>query len=286
MKSHLASNITAIIPCYNDGAFIMEAVNSLLNQTLSPEKILIVDDGSGVTTKKVLAAIDHPAIEIIHQANKGVSSARNRGVEQATTEWILTLDADDYYEVDFVEKALDLINKNSNISIITSYYRKFDKSNNVNDIIEPAGGSVRNFLVRNNGVASTLFKKECWKVVNGYDVEFDRGYEDWDFWISVLSKGYKMHVIPQVLFNYRVKAFSRDQDALRHYDEFLRRKLYHKHRDVYLEHIDDVILQLIKTNASFKKTIVKRENSLDYRWGKSMLAPLRWINQSFFRKEC
>lgn len=278
------SNITVIIPCLNDGAFIKEAVDSILDQSIIPQKIIIVDDGSEQETKQQLATINHKLVDVIYQSNKGVSAARNKGIEQAKTEWILTLDADDYFETIFIERALDVIRSNKNISIVASYYRRVGDFANSNPIIKPNGGTTKNFLVKNNGVASALFNKKCWEEVNGYDTQFDKGYEDWDFWISVLAKGYKMHVIPEVLFNYRIKATSRDQDALKHHDVELRTKLYNKHKKVYIENIDDFFYKMIITNASLKNTVLKRENSPDFRLGKMILAPFRWLKRGVTKK--
>ena len=279
----MTSDVSVIIPCYNDGLYITNAVDSALNQTLLPKKIFIIDDGSSRSTREVLQSIDHPLVEVIYCQNEGVSTARNKGIGLTTTEWILTLDADDYFESTFLEKAFDVLRTTPNTSIVSSFYKKFGDSASTN-IIRPTGGTIKNFLVRNNGIASALFKKKCWVDVNGYDTQFDKGYEDWDFWISVLAKGYNMHIIPEVLFNYRIKPNSRDHNAVRNHDVSLRRKLYKKHKKVYIENIDSVMDQMIHTNAHLKNTILKRENSLDYRLGKAMLAPLRWIKRICLRE--
>ena len=117
----IKSNVTVIIPCYNDGKFIIEAVNSILNQTLKADKIIIVDDGSNAETKKVLKKINSNNVEIIYQENLGVCKARNRGVNLATTDYILTLDADDYFEPTFIEKSVEILNNNSNTGIVGCY---------------------------------------------------------------------------------------------------------------------------------------------------------------------
>ena len=103
-------DVTVIIPCFNDGKYVLEALNSIFNQTLQAVKIIIVDDGSNVETQKILKTIYNPNVQIIHQENKGVSNARNTGINLATTDYILTLDADDYFEPSFIEKSVKVLN--------------------------------------------------------------------------------------------------------------------------------------------------------------------------------
>ena len=72
--------VSVVIPTFNRASFIKRAINSVLNQSLSPFEIIVVDDGSTDNTKEILK--DLP-IRYIYQKNKGVSSARNRGIKEA-----------------------------------------------------------------------------------------------------------------------------------------------------------------------------------------------------------
>jgi glycosyltransferase involved in cell wall biosynthesis len=139
VSKSLASNTTAVIPCYNDGLYIMQALQSLYNQTLLPERIIIVDDGSESATKKILENIHHPLVEIIYQENQGVCVARNNAIHLAETAYILNLDADDYFEPSFIEKAVDVLNNNNQIVAVSSYCRAF-KNDKTIEIINPLGG--------------------------------------------------------------------------------------------------------------------------------------------------
>jgi len=271
------NGVSAVVPCYNDGLFIKKAINSLLNQTQLPNEIIIVDDGSSEPTLKVLRAFNHPLIKCIYQKNKGVSAARNAGIEKALTSFVLTLDADDYFEPSFVEKACLILKSNPEVAMVCSYYQKFDKQGISTEIIRPQGFSVEHFLVKNNGVASALFRKQCWKFVGGYDDRFKKGYEDWDFWISILSSGWNMRVIKEPLFFYRQKANSRDKTAFNNFDRDLRLLLFNKHKQVYTDKIDYFAEQLLSENARLRKTLKKREMSKEYRWGMALLQPIRAI---------
>ena len=88
--------ISVVIPTYNRGSLIRRAVESALRQTRPAFEVIVVDDGSTDDTQEQLAAFGN-AIRYIRQTNAGASRARNRGVEEATTEWIAFLDSDDLW---------------------------------------------------------------------------------------------------------------------------------------------------------------------------------------------
>ncbi|OUS18685.1 hypothetical protein A9Q93_03450 [Nonlabens dokdonensis] len=277
MRQQSTADTTVIIPCYNDGRYISQAINSILNQTVLPEKIIVVDDGSAQETKYVLQQLDHPLIEIIYQENQGVASARNNGIKKATTTYILTLDADDAFEPTFIEKALIAINSKPDIVAVCCYYQKYRNGQPVDDVIKPLGGSCINFLVKNNGHASALFKKVRWSEINGYDTNFKNGYEDWEFWISMLRNEFKMYVIPEVLWRYRIKSISRDQIAMAKYDLELKEQIFDKHEDLYLKHFKKVYLELIWRQKATLQTVSNIKNNRSYKLGNALLAPLRFL---------
>jgi glycosyltransferase involved in cell wall biosynthesis len=281
MSDHMNSNVTVIIPCYNDGRFLEQAIDSVLNQTTLPQKIIIVDDGSEQETKDVINNLNSPIIEVIFQNNRGVAAARNKGIEAATTDFILTLDADDGFEPAFIKKGLKTLHADPTIGAVCCYYQKHKNNKPFDDVIKPLGGEISDFLVKNNGVASALFRKSCWEEVGGYDTSFSNGYEDWDFWLSILRNNWKMHVIPETLFSYRVKETSRDQTAVTFYDKQLRTAIYNKHKSAYLAHSDRVFLELIYKNNRLIHKVIKVQDTIDYRLGRTILKPLRFVKNLF-----
>lgn len=274
------SNITVIIPCYNDGQYIMEALQSIYNQTLLPETIIIVDDGSDASTKKILTAINHPLVQVVYQENKGVSAARNRAIAMAQTDYIVNLDADDYYEPTFFEKAVALLNQDHEVVAVSSYCRIF-KAKKTIEIIEPKGGSLKNLIVKNQSRASAMFTKKAWLTVGGFDEKMKEGYEDWEFWIAILKLGGTILVIQEVLSHYRIKKVSRDQTALKKHDFELRNYIYLKHKEVYYEHLDFYIGELLRQNSLLRNSVHKSKNSIDYTIGEIILKPLRTIKKIF-----
>ncbi|MCW2119435.1 glycosyltransferase family 2 protein [Flavobacterium sp. 7A] len=276
------SNVTVVIPCYNDGKYIAEALQSIYNQTLLPEKIIIVDDGSGMETQKMLAKINHPLLQIIRQENQGVSVARNSAIAIAQTDFIVNLDADDYYESTFIEKAVAILDGDSKIGMVSSFCRAFINSKTL-EIIKPLGGTVTDFIVVNNGRASAMFRKSCWEKVGGFDEKMISGYEDWEFWIAVTKNSWSMSIIPEVLSHYRIKKSSRDRTAIINHDFELRNYIFNKHRDVYISNFEFYCGELLRQNSLLRISLKNAKESKEYVLGKKLLAPIRFFKKIVFK---
>ena len=103
------SDISVVIPLYNKAAEIARALNSVLGQSLLPREIIVVDDGSTDGGGAVVEGFASPLIRLIRQENRGVSVARNVGIEAAATKWVALLDGDDVWCVDFLRTVAGLI---------------------------------------------------------------------------------------------------------------------------------------------------------------------------------
>lgn len=103
-------DFSVVIPLYNKENHIQRAINSVLNQTAPDFELIIVDDGSTDRSFEVASAFQDPRIRIIHQENRGVSAARNRGIMEAENEWVAFLDADDEWLPGFLDEISLLIN--------------------------------------------------------------------------------------------------------------------------------------------------------------------------------
>lgn len=278
------SNVTVIIPCYNDGEFIMNAINSILQQTLNADRIIVIDDGSEIATTDILKDISLLGVEVFFQENMGVCKTRNRAIEMSNTEYILSLDADDYFEPTFIEKAVEILNESSHIGVVGCFYKRIEGNMVQESIIKPQGGKVENFLIKNNGLGCSMFRRKCWEEVSGYDELMVRGYEDWDFWISILKNKWEMYIIDEPLFNYRIKLKSRDQTAFESYDFDLKNYILNKHKLLYLDNFDLYVQYLISENEklfvknkNLKNTTIKLKKSIDFKIGYFLLKPFRFL---------
>lgn len=91
----MSASVSVVIPAYNAERYLAAAVRSVLSQTRVPDQIIVVDDGSTDGTAKVAGDVRGGIIEYIHQANRGVSAARNTGIAASDSEFVAFLDADD-----------------------------------------------------------------------------------------------------------------------------------------------------------------------------------------------
>lgn len=107
--------VSVIIPAYNAQKFIKETIESVKKQTYSDWELIVVNDGSTDDTVTVLENEGDQRIRLVHQANKGVSSARNNGLRQATGEFVMFLDADDVLTSDFIKSRLNFLKSNPEI---------------------------------------------------------------------------------------------------------------------------------------------------------------------------
>lgn len=200
-----APRISVVIPCYNLGRYLHEAIESALLQTIQPIEIIVVDDGStDELTRAVVDAIEHPIVRVVRQANAGLPAARNRAIREARAPFICCLDADDRIRPAYFERALELLEHDAQIGFVTSHYQEFD---NRHGLVEYASCGLPEMLVTNRATVSSVFRREAWERAGGY-AEALSGMHDWDLWIGMLGAGYRGAMIPEVLFDYRVRAGS------------------------------------------------------------------------------
>lgn len=200
--------VTVVIPCYNMGAFIDEAVDSVLAQTFHAFEILIVDDGSNdpETTSK-LDELAARGVTMLRTRNRGVAAARNCGVQAARGRYILPLDADDLIEPSYLEKAVILLDQDPETGVVGCDAELFGAASG---ILRLPDFSRESLLSENLLFASAVFRKSDWQAVGGYCTALRFGWEDWDFWIA-MSRRTKVIRIPETLFKYRIRLNSRDR---------------------------------------------------------------------------
>ena len=105
---------SVIIPTYNRATFVTKAIDSVLRQSFNDYEIVVVDDGSTDTTTEALEQYGK-TITVVHQANSGVSAARNRGIANANGKWIAFLDSDDEWKENYLARQLEHIRFNPNV---------------------------------------------------------------------------------------------------------------------------------------------------------------------------
>lgn len=229
------------MPCYNDGKYIQESVESVLNQTYENVELIIIDDGStDAYTNKILIENDWPRTTILHSDRLRPAGARNLGIRHAKGTYILPVDADDRIEPTYVEKAVKILESNEAIGIVYCQADLFGAQRGAWDLPKY---SLERMLVDNIIFVTALFRKEDWTSVNGFNEQMKDGMEDYDFWLSLVEMGKQVHQIPEVLFHYRKKANSRNQLFQEDIQKFFAtyHQIYENHSDLYNEYKDSYI---------------------------------------------
>lgn len=233
-------DVSVIIPCFNHGKYIDEAINSILKQTFQRYEIIIIDDGSTDTfTIDKLLNFNNPRINVIRTINRGLSAARNLGIKKSKGRYILTLDADDKFYPTFLEKAIRVLNKSPHVGAVTCFVQEFGLRKN---IWFPKGGNVKNFLIENNCCGNALFRRKCWEEIGGYDESMKDGYEDWNFWIMITKKGWVIRTIKEILFFYRITENSMRTKSNKKHAELVRQIIL-RNKEVFREYIDYILYE-------------------------------------------
>lgn len=245
--------ISVVIPCYNDGIYLPETIEHLHKQTLQDFEIIIVNDGStDDATLKILGELPKQNIAVLHKENGRMSSARNYGVGCASGIFIAALDADDYFHPSFFEKAISILKNDSNVAVITSHIQMFGEFSKVS---KPRGGNENNFLFSNQCPACAMVRKSCWDEVGGYDEKMIYGYEDWEFYIRITQKGWRVHVIPERLLFYRQTKKSMHANATLTHRKELVDYIVEKHKNWYISKLKELI---------FNEDILYRKSRISY----------------------
>lgn len=227
-----APRVSVVIPCYNHGAFLDEAVGSVLEQTFTNFEIVVVNDGStDPDTVRLLNGYHRPKTRVIHTQNAGVSSARNTGIGSARGEYILPLDADDRIAATYLEKAVAILDACPEVGVVYCDEEMFGEREGVWQI-PPYDATA--LLFDNLIFPSALYRKADWETVGGYSSRFLYGWEDWDFWISLSRLQKTVIKIPEVLYYYRIRGDSRDHSMRLPHKIAMMSLLVLRHKRLYL----------------------------------------------------
>ena len=249
------SKVSVIIPCYNYGYFISEAVDSVLRQTYQDFEIIIVNDGSTDDyTNNLLADYQKPKTKVFQTKNQGVSAARNFGIERSAGDYILPLDPDDKIGATYLQKAVELLDKNPRIGIVYCKLNMFGSESG--DWYWPPF-SKEEMLYRNVIFTSAVFRKKDWMAAGKYKTDYLYAGEDWDLWLSLLELGVEVYQIPEVLFFYR--KHEHEQRSVRGAEESREKQTYEllvrHHEKLYGDNMVTLLRAAFKLrleNASLK----------------------------------
>lgn len=211
----MENKISVVIPAYNVGIYIDECIKSILNQTYKNYEVIIVNDGSTDNTLKVCNKYKENAnIKIITQKNKGVSIARNRGIDEATGKYIVFVDPDDIVSKYYLETLSKNV-KDDNVDMVVCGYTTdislIYKNINNSDIIKRiyTGEQFLEMLIDNNFkecyIWNKIYKKSILTNNSVYFPENISVWEDMSFLVEYIRKTNNIYIVEDKLYFYRIR---------------------------------------------------------------------------------
>ncbi len=238
--------VEAVVTSFNQGAMILEAVASLCAQTVLPEKIIIIDDGStDLPSLEILKSMENSSgfsvpILVCYQKNGGVSSARNSGIRKTRAPLVLILDGDDKLAPEYIEQVSKLLREHPSMVAASSHMHTFGV---LDSLVCPSGGKINAFLSRNCCPATHILRRSVFMKCMGYDESMRSGFEDWDFFLSILETDPDawIGIVKQPLIQYRTAPASSNVKSMNKRLELMR-FLIEKHKESYHAHLAEALL--------------------------------------------
>jgi glycosyltransferase involved in cell wall biosynthesis len=199
--------VSVIIPTYNYGRFVAEAVESALAQTYRTIEVIVVDDGSTDGTQAVLSRFAG-RIRYLFQENRGLSAARNRGIGAARGEFLGFLDADDLWDPTKIAKQVTLIERSPQVGAVYCEHIQLHVPSGETKLrrcLPELRGDIHRALLELKGIGTpscVLIRRACFDKVGLFDEEL-RSVEDWEMWVRV-SRHFEFDYVPEPLVTYRV----------------------------------------------------------------------------------
>ena len=262
--------VSVIMPCYNDGKYIEEAVESVFAQTYKNIELIVIDDGSDEQeTIDILNRLGD-RIVLLKTNHLRPAGARNYGITRATGKYILPVDSDDKIDSTYVAKAVEILEKNQNIGVVYCEADLFGEKSGKWDL---PSYSFDKMLLDNVVFVTALFYREDWEKVGGFNTHMLAGMEDYDFWLAILALGKEIYQIPEILFHYRIKPVSRTTGFQSDYVQMQAtyRQIYDHHKEFfeknseeYAKVLRDALIEQIAIRMKYEKVFEKVQKY--YKW--------------------
>jgi glycosyltransferase involved in cell wall biosynthesis len=248
--------ISIIIPCYNSGAYLPEAIESITNYPREFDyEVIIVNDGSSdEKTIDLLKQLGN-TYTVINQENKGPAAARNAGVKAAKTDYLLFLDSDNKIRPNYINLGIELLDTQKEFDILYGNPHFFGDVGN--RTFAPQKYDLLKMMEGNFIDMCAIVRKSVWEKLNGFDeTKVLIGHEDWDFWIRAGQAGFQFYHIDEILYEYRIR-----EDSLM--GEFAESKLMETKSYLYTKHIE-LIVKAMETHR-VERLFNERDKSMPFR---------------------
>ncbi len=204
--------VSIVIPCYKQGHFLAESIESILSQTYQNYEIIVIDDGSPDNTAQV--ASRYAEVRVIRQENQGLSAARNKGISESHGEFLVCLDADDRLLPGALESGLVCMARSPESEFVFGRYRGIKIDGAPTGVISKLSDEniYLGLLARNciGPLAPVMFRRRVFDKVGGFDTSINSA-SDYDIYLRI-SSSFPTHRYDEIVAEYRVYDSSMSAD--------------------------------------------------------------------------
>jgi glycosyltransferase involved in cell wall biosynthesis len=205
--------LSVVVPCFNVGGLAVEAIASLLAQTMPALEVVAVDDGSSDDTLRQLLSIDDQRLTVVTQVNRGLAAARNTGIRHARAPLIGFCDGDDVWFAEKAARQLDVMDADPTVGLTFSHSAYLEESGAPTGqlLVSRCRRPTTRDLVRRNHIgngSTAIVRRQAFAAAGLFD-ESLASCEDAEMWtrLSVLAP-FSLRLVPEPLTGYRVRASS------------------------------------------------------------------------------
>lgn len=198
--------VSVVIPCFNYGKYVEQAIDTVLAQSFSNFEIIVIDGGStDAHTLEVMRSLRKAKTKILLREGRHlVGDNRNYGIANSRGRYICCLDADDMIEPTYLEKAVYLL-ESHNLDVVYPGVQCFGDDSRYWPALE---ADFKKSMTTTNAVpTAAVFRRSAWEKAGGYrdwGIGKDYVFEDWEFWTRLLGHGFLFRPIDEPLMHYRV----------------------------------------------------------------------------------
>ena len=202
--------VTILMPVYNGERYLVDAIESILNQTYTDFEFLIINDGSADKSVSIIESYNDNRIRLIHnEKNLGLIASLNKGIALAKGEYLARMDSDDISVPQRLEKQVQFLDAHPDVSVVASHIRFMNADGEEtgywdNDMSTNSWADIYAALPKHDCIAhpAVVIRKSV--ICKYLYRSAQKHIEDWDLWLRMVSDGLKIEKINEVLLKYRV----------------------------------------------------------------------------------
>lgn len=235
--------VSIIIPAYNSEKYIVDAIESSINQTYNNIEIIIINDGSIDNTEKIIIELieKHQNIKYFYQLNQGACVARNRGISECNGEYVKFLDSDDVLLPNAIRKQVDIIKTlNENTIIygnfeVTDEFLKTIEKRDLSSKYNENDRSLFSYFDWNIGTSTPLLRRTIVEDINGFDISLPFAQESDFIFRLALKKNKFIHLNETIYLNRQHDSPNRIRNSANYTEYWVFLKLMKKYKKLLIE---------------------------------------------------